>query len=126
MSKSDPDSAIFMEDSEEDVRRKVKKAFCVVGDITTNPIIDYCRHIVFPKNGSLHVARKPDNGGDKVYYTIGELEADFCSGELHPGDLKPAFAIALNIMLEPVRRHFREDPWAREVLAKVKTYRVTK
>jgi len=28
MSKSDPDSAIFMEDSEEDVKRKIKNAFC--------------------------------------------------------------------------------------------------
>lgn len=28
MSKSHPDSAIFMEDTEEDVNRKMKKAFC--------------------------------------------------------------------------------------------------
>eukprot|EP00392_Amoebophrya_sp_AT5.2_P004962 g4971.t1 len=28
MSKSDPDSAIFMEDTEEDVRRKISKAYC--------------------------------------------------------------------------------------------------
>ena len=28
MSKSDPDSAIFMEDTAADVKRKIKKAFC--------------------------------------------------------------------------------------------------
>ena len=28
MSKSDPDSAIFMEDSVEDVNRKIKKGYC--------------------------------------------------------------------------------------------------
>lgn len=28
MSKSDPDSAVFMEDSEEDVRRKIMAAYC--------------------------------------------------------------------------------------------------
>ena len=28
MSKSDPDSAIFMEDTEADLKRKIKKAFC--------------------------------------------------------------------------------------------------
>ena len=28
MSKSNPDSAIFMEDTPEDVNRKIKKAFC--------------------------------------------------------------------------------------------------
>jgi tyrosyl-tRNA synthetase len=31
MSKSDPDSAIFMEDTAEDVRRKIKKAYCKEG-----------------------------------------------------------------------------------------------
>lgn len=28
MSKSDPDSAIFMEDTEDDVRKKIKRAYC--------------------------------------------------------------------------------------------------
>jgi tyrosyl-tRNA synthetase len=28
MSKSDPNSAIFMEDSEQEVKTKIKKAFC--------------------------------------------------------------------------------------------------
>ena len=28
MSKSDPDSAIFMEDTSEDVARKIKNAYC--------------------------------------------------------------------------------------------------
>ena len=28
MSKSDPESAIFMEDSEQEVNTKIKKAFC--------------------------------------------------------------------------------------------------
>lgn len=28
MSKSNPDSAIFMEDSAKDVQKKIKKAFC--------------------------------------------------------------------------------------------------
>jgi tyrosyl-tRNA synthetase len=31
MSKSDPDSAIFMEDSEAEVNSKIKKSFCPVG-----------------------------------------------------------------------------------------------
>jgi len=31
MSKSDPDSAIFMEDSTKDVQNKIKKAYCPPG-----------------------------------------------------------------------------------------------
>jgi tyrosyl-tRNA synthetase len=38
----------------------------------------------------LLIARKPENGGDKIYNSYPELEADFASGALHPGDLKPA------------------------------------
>lgn len=48
MSKSDPDSAIFMEDEADEVYRKIsKKAFCKPGDIETNPILDYAKHIIF-------------------------------------------------------------------------------
>lgn len=35
MSKSDPASAIFMEDSEAEVKTKVKKAFCAPGEVAT-------------------------------------------------------------------------------------------
>lgn len=40
MSKSDPMNAIFMEDSEEEVNKKIKKAFCVEGVIRRNPILE--------------------------------------------------------------------------------------
>jgi len=39
MSKSDPDSAIFMEDTEEDVRRKITKAFCTPRETEGNPVL---------------------------------------------------------------------------------------
>lgn len=126
MSKSDPDSAIFMEDTPEDVQRKVNHAYCAEGDILTNPVLDYTKHIVFPKNGSLTIERPEKWGGNKIYNTFEELEADFANKLLHPGDLKPAFAKALNSMLEPVRQHFAEDPYARDLLEKVKQYRQTK
>jgi len=48
MSKSDPNSAIFMEDEESTVRSKIKNAFCAPGDVETNPILDYCEHVIFP------------------------------------------------------------------------------
>jgi tyrosyl-tRNA synthetase len=48
MSKSDPDSAIFMEDTLEDVNRKIKKSFCPEKIVASNPILDYCKNIIFP------------------------------------------------------------------------------
>ncbi|CAM9406008.1 unnamed protein product, partial [Phaeothamnion confervicola] len=47
MSKSDPDSAIFMEDLETDVNRKIKGAFCKPEMVEGNPILDYAKHILF-------------------------------------------------------------------------------
>ena len=47
MSKSDPNSAIFMEDSEKDVQKKINGAFCEEGVVKGNPILDYTKHIVF-------------------------------------------------------------------------------
>lgn len=69
MSKSNPDSAIFMEDSLEEVNRKIKKAFCPEKIIDGNPILDYCKNIIFGARDSLEVARNPQNGGSKYLPT---------------------------------------------------------
>lgn len=65
MSKSDPDSAIFMEDTEADVKSKIKKSFCPVGIVEANPILDYVKNIIFGARKEFLVQRKNDNGGDK-------------------------------------------------------------
>jgi tyrosyl-tRNA synthetase len=48
MSKSDPDSAIFMEDTVKDVERKIKKGYCPEKEVNNNPIVDYARYIILP------------------------------------------------------------------------------
>ena len=48
-----------------------------------------------------------------------ELCADYTAGALHPGDLKPALARALNVILQPVRNHFDSNAEARDLLKKV-------
>lgn len=65
MSKSDPDSAIFMEDSAEDVRLKIKKAFCPPLIVEGNPCLGYVKHIILPWRHSFTVAYSEDKGGDK-------------------------------------------------------------
>ena len=42
------------------------------------------------------------------------------------GDLKPAVSRALNLILQPVRDHFENNAEAKELLKKVKSYKVTK
>jgi tyrosyl-tRNA synthetase len=113
MSKSDPNSAIFMEDSAKDVEKKIKMAFCPEKIVEKNPILDYNKSIIFPAVNKLEICRKEEFGGNVTYTSYEELERDFANGELHPGDLKKATANAINELIEPVRRHFEEDPEAR-------------
>ncbi|CAE7924179.1 unnamed protein product [Symbiodinium sp. KB8] len=96
MSKSDPDSAIFMEDSAADVKRKIKGAYCPEGQVANNPILNWTKHIIFGRNSKFVVPRKPANGGDITYLSFEELAKDFEELKLHPGDLKPAVAAAIN------------------------------
>ncbi|KAL6907863.1 hypothetical protein ACP4OV_002033 [Aristida adscensionis] len=48
MSKSDPSSAIFMEDDESQVYHKIREAFCPPNIIEGNPCLEYIKYIVFP------------------------------------------------------------------------------
>lgn len=77
MSKSDPDSAIFMEDTVEDVNRKIKKAFCPPGITFENPILDYSKHIIFESFNGMDIKRKPENGGDIHFDKYEQLEVYF-------------------------------------------------
>jgi len=126
MSKSDPSSAIFMQDTEEEVLAKVKGAFCPPGIVEKNPVLDYCQHLVFNKEGEMLIERKAEYGGNSRYTTYADLERDYAEGKIHPGDLKPALSKALNRMLQPVRDHFRSNPEARRLLELVHSYQVTR
>lgn len=126
MSKSDPNSAIFMEDSEPDVNTKIKKAYCPPQIVEGNPCIEYIKYIIFPWFNQFEVKRNENNGGDKIYTSLDDLEEDFKSGALHPGDLKPSLSRALNQILQPVRDHFEKNQEAKDLLKKVKSFKVTK
>jgi tyrosyl-tRNA synthetase len=117
MSKSIPDSAIFMTDSKEDVERKTTKAYCPEKQLRENPVIEYCRYIIFEKNKKMKIERPAKFGGNIEINSFEELEKLFESGELHPMDLKKSVAFYLNEMLEPVRKHFEKGK-AKELLEK--------
>lgn len=125
MSKSNTDSAIFMEDSEAEVNRKIKKAFCPPGQVKDNPCVAYVEHLVFP-DAPFEVKRSPENGGDVTFNTVEEFKESYSSGRLHPGDLKTALAREVNKRLEPVRKHFQTDEYARKLLQQISAYRVTR
>ncbi|TSC87450.1 MAG: tyrosyl-tRNA synthetase [Microgenomates group bacterium Gr01-1014_7] len=119
MSKSKPDSAVFIHDYPDEIKRKVNNAFCPEGEIAFNPILDWTKNLVFyEENGTLQVSRKPEHGGNVTYNSFNELQKDYASKKLHPMDLKTAVAEWLIKKLEPARRYF-EDPKRRKALEEI-------
>ncbi len=125
MSKSKPDTAIFIHDSEEEIRRKIKKAFCPEGDVEFNPILDWARYLIFRDGGKLEIKRPEKFGGDVKYDSYKALEKDFAAKRLHPMDLKAAVAEDIIKMLTPAREHFSKGK-PKEMLEELKRLTVTR
>ncbi len=126
MSKSDPDSAIFMEDTLEDVTRKIKKAYCPPGVVEKNPILDYSRNICIAYYGSLTINIHKEGGNETVTYTdANALDADYAAEKIHPSDLKPAVTESINRILQPVRDHFSQGE-PKKLLERIKKFKVTR
>lgn len=126
MSKSHPDSAIFMTDTTEDIKRKIVKAWAPEGVVKENPVLEYCKYILFESFDEINIERPDKFGGNKTYATYAELEADYTSKALHPMDLKNTVIKKLDELLTPVRRHFEEDTEAKKLLEQVKSFQVTR
>ncbi len=106
MSKSKPDTCVFIHDSEEEVKRKIKNAFCPEKETEFNPVLDWVKSLVFPIENKLEIKREKKFGGNKEYRSYSEIEKDFINGKLHPMDLKNTVAETLVKILEPARKHF--------------------
>ncbi|MBI4973028.1 tyrosine--tRNA ligase [Candidatus Roizmanbacteria bacterium] len=131
MSKSNPDSAIFMTDTTEDIQRKINKAYCLEGDIKENPILEYCKYIIFESFDRLNITefvveRPVKWGGNVTLKSFQDLETKFAAKEIHPQDLKIAVVKYLDQLLQPVRKHFEEDAEAKKLLEQVKSFQVTR
>jgi tyrosyl-tRNA synthetase len=126
MSKSKPDTAIFMTDSEEDIKRKIGKAYCPEKVVDENPIMEYCKYIIFEKFDGLEIKRPAKFGGDMFIGSYEELEKVFSSGQLHPMDLKSAVSEKINLLVRPVREHFEKNSKARKLFEQVKSFEVTR
>ena len=126
MSKSNPNSAIFMTDSPEEISKKIGHAYCPAKVVVENPIMEYCKYIVFEKQKTLEIKRPTKFGGDLVMNGYKELETAYFEGNIHPMDLKNAVSFSLSSILEPTRKHFEKNKKAKELLEQVKSFQVTR
>jgi tyrosyl-tRNA synthetase len=121
MSKSKPDSGIYMTDSPEEIRRKINQAYAPEGIVEFNPILDWTKNIIFYEPGStLTIIREERFGGNVTYNSYEDLEKDYAAKQLHPMDLKNAVAQWLIAKLEPARKYF-EDPKRKAALEEITT-----
>ncbi len=111
MSKSDPENAIFMEDSREDIFKKIYKAYCT-DEIIDNPIYEYIKYILLRWFGTITLC------GQK-YNNIDDINKNFAT--MQKKDLKNDVADYIDYILEPVRRHF-QDPQMAELYSRVRSY----
>lgn len=115
MSSSDPDSKIDLLDDADIVSRKLKKAFCEEGNIIDNGVLSFVKSVLFPLrslNGntpSFLIKRDEKWGGNVNYTSYQSLEDDFRDKKIHPGDLKAAATEAINNLLEPIRKKWKND-----------------
>lgn len=140
MSKSDPDSAVFMEDAPEDVERKIMNAYCptqaeeknvdanavqdagkesmhLIQDDIKNPCLDYIENIIFSPPDATFTA------AGITYSDFATVRTKFLNGEIPEEALKKGLIDALNTLLEPVRTHFTTDENAKNLLELVQKYK---
>lgn len=145
MSKSDPDSAVFMGNAAEDVERKFMNAYCpskeeesttevvlvveeqhdagkqsmhLKVDTLKNPCLDYIQIIIFSPPGATFTA------GDKTYTGFETvLREAFLACIISEEELKLGLVSELNRLLEPVRTHFTTDENAKELFEKVREFK---
>jgi len=92
---------IAVDDSPEEIRAKIKKAYCPAGVVEGNPIMEIAKYFLeYP----LTIKRPEKFGGDLTVNSYEELESLFKNKELHPMDLKNAVAEELIKILEPIRK----------------------
>ncbi|MFQ6095191.1 MAG: tyrosine--tRNA ligase [Candidatus Bathyarchaeia archaeon] len=126
MSKSKPQSCIYIHDSEDEIRKKIYSAFCPPKVVHNNPILDYLKHIVFRKFDTLEIKREAKYGGYLEVQSYEELEGNYRRGEIHPLDLKNTVAEKINELITPIREHFEKDKKARRLYEIVKQQEITR
>lgn len=126
MSKSKPSSAIFVHDTKAEIEKKILAAYCPEKTVENNPILDYCKYIIFRKFDEMKIERPAKFGGTIELDKYEELEAMYRKGLLHPLDLKNAAAEHIELLIKPIREHFEKNKKARELFEFVKKQETTR
>lgn len=126
MSKSNPNSAIFMNDEFKVIQKKINKAFCPEKQVEDNPLLEYAKYIIFERYDTLELDRPEKFGGKLEVQSYEELEKEYRAGNIHPADLKQLITKYIDLILQPVRNHFEKNAGAKKLYEEVQSFKVTR
>ncbi|MCC4765832.1 tyrosine--tRNA ligase [Methanosarcina sp. DH1] len=101
---SSKENFISVDDTEEEIYKKLKKAYCKIGDTEENPILALFRYHIFPRYETVFIERPEKFGGNITYMSYEEMENAFVAESVHPMDLKNSAAKYINEILDTVRK----------------------
>ncbi len=107
MSSSRPETIIKVYDSEQTIASKLKKAYCPIGDVDSNPVIEIVKYLIFPIKGKLKIERSEKYGGDVEFNDYELFEKEYVNRNIHPLDLKKSVKRELVSMFAKVRNYFQ-------------------
>lgn len=105
---SSKENFIAIDDSPEEIKKKIKKSYCPSGQIEGNPILEIAEHFLFTTNDTLVIERPPKFGGN-MELTHEQLIESYQKSDLHPLDLKNAVSRMLIEIFKPVREYLKEN-----------------
>jgi tyrosyl-tRNA synthetase len=97
---------ISVADTEDEILKKSKKAFCPP-EIKENPVLQIFQYHIFPRLPEITIKRAEKFGGDRTFSSYSDLEFSYGKGEIHPLDLKKSCGVSLVEILAPVREYIR-------------------
>lgn len=109
MSKSIPGSGISVTDTDEEIQKTVKNAYCPEKEVKDNPMLQIAQLIIFPLSKKITIERPEKFGGNLSFGSYEELEKIYAEGKLHPLDLKNTVAKELIKIITPIRKNFEKN-----------------
>ena len=118
MSKSDPNSGIFIHNTDAEIKKKISKAWCEEANIQNNPLLEIAKTVIFHEFNEMKVERPEKFGGNVSYSNYNQLETDFVEKKLHPGDLKQTVGNYLVEIISPIREKLNLSDELQETIKK--------
>jgi len=115
MSKSDPNSGIFVNDTNEMITKKINKSWCEQGKVYDSPLVDIVESIILPRLEKIKI----ESGNEMLVFEDFQIFLDNLQKDtIHPADFKDAVANSLIEIISPLREKLQLDEELENIIRK--------